>query len=1646
MKMEENAELEEGEASYYRDDDDKIDIDSLSYIDERIHHLLGHFQKDFEGGVSAENLGAKFGGYGSFLPTYERSPFRPHPKIPQRNHSSPKSPNNIHMEADSHNSKAPPSIWNRAASRSAHSFQNLGVHSVDGSEKQEIGISSNVVAERCPSKDDPINKSGNSTDQRTLKFRLKVKSDNLAPKNAAIYSGLGLDDSPSSSMENSNEESGGMPPVSREVAHESPTAIIKVMTSSPIPGGVLISPLHDSLLYLIEKGKILGASRSVSSINGHQEHCSVSTDESDSFAGDGELLKKSKMRIVGQSERKLGPKHMNSNNIENDMNLHTKKRVGSRTPECKEYLSKGLKCTPLSSSVCDAGETAGVTGKVSEVSKEVNKDGLKGQMVSIEAMREESLESISGQDFDRTEKQCLGNSSVEKSLDHKQKSSQPGSSTYPKYNGKCKADKIFKKSEHVIIKFKEDQDPQKHKTYQKGKPLTEGKNKSKGDQSAVSAVASIKSKMHRTKSLKDHVKDGKRDSLKGKRSEWAVNEMNPVDGLPGHIPINADLDTFEGRNTCGVKTKERPSVNKLNNQLIAGSCMKDYPNVGSVAANDLAMGMVPTVAAAPLVIEENWVACDSCQKWRLLPLGTNSDQLPEKWSCSMLDWLHGMNQCDISEEETTNVMRALHQKQISEGQSNMQNHSAGTTTGVSSVVVLPTGLNHQHPRSDVLSNQGKKKHGLKESTKAGSSSDLLLISNPTKNDAHEFGKNRSLIYTNHHPADLNPLKKSSAQHLSKLHNLVPEKHMPKEKENQINGGDGKLKLKHKIEADQYRSGTPKKSKTEDLCYADEPLNPGIGPEKLGLNSRNSLTMKASGKDMRKHDEYCLSEDGKHKLVDSVKKQGDQAQFSSDGGSLDVTNTSKRDGSYKKRKLKDWNDSNKHNETIFLQDGQPYGEENSVSGFRNKKKYKVLSAEAKSVIERDDNLNGKGRVSQVCISGSRDHMAVGKEVRSVDKAQQGRKHRGKVSSQQASDCIDPLGRDGSQQLSLAATSSSSKVSGSHKARINFEDVKGSPVESVTSSPVRTSNLDKLLLVGGGDTPGKDTTARDGPSLMGSRRSLDNSEGKKPIKTRERVSYDLHSNSQKFSLIESHVGDAKDKAKVSAKTSSEVRNGHLLTGGVDAVEHSHYANGTYHVDKVNKNKQETVPSLQKSGKVMSLPGKEERRSGSEFDKDETKALALENGYSKNRGRYEPSHNGSGHEMRNDAKYSSPNDITTRRRHSSSESGQQTELKHKDTENSVLKVDGPCSTKRKILNEQNLIQDLEEKNKADPVRTETKDGKSKVPSSLEGKEKWGKLFVGSRTALVSQKRDMSNEDLVHASGNGDVAKTLKSTVDGSGKGGTNPSSGNFGVDRQLTVSSPARESPSQTALNTLKEATKLRDAADNFKNSGFKFESNETYFEAALKFLHGASLLENCYIESSKHGEMSHMQTYSTTVKLFESCANYYEGRQEMAAAALAYKCLEVACMRMVYCKNSSANRDRHELQSTLQMVPHGESPSSSVSDADNLNNQGAVDHRATLPRGTGTHVAGNQVISSRNRRSFVRLLDFADEAILAMEASKKCLSISTAANLKMEDARNRDCITSIKGVIDLSFQDVDELVRLVPIARKDITHAGLVGAGD
>lgn len=72
-------------------------------------------------------------------------------------------------------------------------------------------------------------KSANLSDQKTLKVRIKVGADNLSTqKRAAIYSGLGLDVSPTSSLEDSPSESEGMSHGPHDTSFESPTSILRV--------------------------------------------------------------------------------------------------------------------------------------------------------------------------------------------------------------------------------------------------------------------------------------------------------------------------------------------------------------------------------------------------------------------------------------------------------------------------------------------------------------------------------------------------------------------------------------------------------------------------------------------------------------------------------------------------------------------------------------------------------------------------------------------------------------------------------------------------------------------------------------------------------------------------------------------------------------------------------------------------------------------------------------------------------------------------------------------------------------------------------------------------------------------------------------------------------------------------------------------------------------------------------------------------------------------------------------------------------------------------------------------------------------------------------------------------------------------------
>ena len=65
---------------------------------------------------------------------------------------------------------------------------------------------------------------------------------------------------------------------------------------------------------------------------------------------------------------------------------------------------------------------------------------------------------------------------------------------------------------------------------------------------------------------------------------------------------------------------------------------------------------------------------------------------------------------------------------------------------------------------------------------------------------------------------------------------------------------------------------------------------------------------------------------------------------------------------------------------------------------------------------------------------------------------------------------------------------------------------------------------------------------------------------------------------------------------------------------------------------------------------------------------------------------------------------------------------------------------------------------------------------------------------------------------------------------------------------------------------------------------------------------------------------------------------------------------------------------------------------------------------------------------------------------MDASRKSQKAFAAANIILEEAQNKEGITSVKRVIDFSFQDVEELIRLVRLAIEAISCKGFTGGKD
>ena len=445
------------------------------------------------------------------------------------------------------------------------------------------------------------------------------------------------------------------------------------MTSFAVPEGVLLSPLPDSFVCLIRKKNFPRNSKPVPALEGSQEHYALSPDVATTLLADGKVLKEKKTRLVRKSEWQTEVKHGSGVDIKNEMACPLKEEVENKLPEGKDDFSNDLKFTSVSNTLHDVGDSGKGIGGGTEIIREVNKDGLKERKFISDFDKEESLESIAGQDNGTSVQQNVKSSSLKNTGDCGVACSDQDVPTDPREDGRYSGDKLPAqfRTESDMFRVKEDSnvgemDPSQQKVGQKAishdpgritisgkneKQLWEGKKKLKGaqviceppphlaEESLRTGFCSAPKDNYNLKSQKDigEVKDNPpRGLLTDRKSEQTNEEIYSLE-RPAERAKVSDFKDVEKGGSAFFKSKGRSSGKIVENQNASDASLQVALNTPFIE-NKVIRKTVPATVA-PLVIEENWVCCDSCQKWRLLPFGKKPEDLPEKWLCGMLSWL-----------------------------------------------------------------------------------------------------------------------------------------------------------------------------------------------------------------------------------------------------------------------------------------------------------------------------------------------------------------------------------------------------------------------------------------------------------------------------------------------------------------------------------------------------------------------------------------------------------------------------------------------------------------------------------------------------------------------------------------------------------------------------------------------------------------------------------------------------------------------------------------------------------------------------------------------------------------------------------------------------------------------------------------------
>ncbi|XP_076928959.1 cysteine-tryptophan domain-containing zinc finger protein 7-like [Bidens hawaiensis] len=624
----------------------RIDPDTaLSYIDERLQRALGHFQKEFEGSRSAESLGPRYGGYGSFLPSYKLPPpvHHSHSKGPNPNKPSPLNSFRLEGAPTALNPVTFADPVKPAASQHKDVCVDQNVSSADDTASKDTCFIK---------RETPRSNLVNPTEHRSLKVRIKV--------------GLGLL-TPSSSTGNNVEDSGGPPNESRDALFNSPGGILGDMTSIFVPGNKLVSPLNESLICL-------------------------------------------KVKVKPVVERKTS-----FSVVEDDKAPVSDKSIKTESVDCKQGLTSGLKVNLSSDST------------IPEAKREAKKDvplkkrETRKELINVLSFGPESCEQ-------KNVKKILSDSVIsepnrvaKKDVPLKKRETQKELLSDPDFTRK-ESDESFKQKNVKKLSLdsrgirqiacKNNPDAPKHEPQEVKLPKN---------------IAKLPSE--RKNKLKDvQTKEILRSSLPGsmKNKKSALKDIVEV--------RNSYKDIFD------TEHRALEVANVGRNEIPSEVAVPQQTEVGP-AAPLAEVSVSQQIELGPAVPPDNWVGCDRCEKWRLLPIGIEPDNLPDKWLCSMSTWLPGRNHCDISEDETTRAVQEMNLQLISQNQNCLQYNASRGDTGYS-----------DHTNSNVNSETMTNKIKKIKSKPEGSSSILIETNQPLveKNDVVKAKRLKNKTWSDQH--------------------------------------------------------------------------------------------------------------------------------------------------------------------------------------------------------------------------------------------------------------------------------------------------------------------------------------------------------------------------------------------------------------------------------------------------------------------------------------------------------------------------------------------------------------------------------------------------------------------------------------------------------------------------------------------------------------------------------------------------------------------------------------------------------------------------------------------------------------------------------------------------------------------------------